>query len=773
MINHVIKIWKKQTMSNSFDHFLATSLNIKQKEAVLPKDGVMVVCAGAGSGKTRVITARIANLIINHNVPADSILALTFTNKAAKEMKERVAQFLPHQTKLPFVGTFHSYCLKTLKSNPNLIKFPQFSLIDQDDKDKLIKNIIKRANLNKNFNAKSISSAISRLKNEATSFKQVEILCQEDAILSDLYKQYEIEKSKGCCFDFDDLLLHTLELFNNIEFKERFQNKISHILVDEYQDTNIVQHALLKKMSLLNTSNNNNNNLSVDSLCVVGDEDQSIYSWRGANVSNILNFSKEFPNSTSITVEQNYRSVKPILDVANAVITYNSYRNPKKLWSEKDAKDRVRILACNSSTQEAHAVAHFLKEMQQKESLSSCAILYRSHYQSRSIEEALIKNSVPYKIVGGIQFYERLEIKDLLAYLRLIINPQDRLAFSRVINTPLRGLGDKFQEQFFDYWDNEPFLTFKETAQRFISSNLLNTSKIHKLEQFLEVFKDLTPENKTSIALKYILEKTNYKDYLEKKFEKEEVKVKKENIKEFIEGISYFEAQHPDRNIDSFLEEVSLLQELQKTKDPNSNLASLMTFHAAKGLEFDTVIIVGLEEGILPSSRSLYEADSLEEERRLFYVGLTRARERVLLTRANQRFSYGQLSDQHPSRFLDELDHSHTQITSCNFWDAYQFENYFNCWLSGETHKPLFDINSITTPEYVNKNSQNRNDIDTKIQKNDNPNVSNSWKKFQTVKHAKFGIGIIEQVEQKKDKTFLSIRFKDGIKKLDSSFITV
>lgn len=742
-------------MSNSFLHFLAESLNEKQKSVVEPKNDILAVCAGAGSGKTRIITARIANLIINHNVLPENILALTFTNKAAKEMKERVAKFLPNQVKLPFVGTFHSYCLKTLKSNPNLIKFPQFSLLDESDKDKLIKAIIKKLNLSKNFSSKSISAAISRAKNESTSFKQLQLICQEDPILSNFINSYESEKAKSFCLDFDDLLLHTIELFNNPEFQEKFQNNIKHVLVDEYQDTNIIQHELLKKMCLQNKK------FALDSLCVVGDEDQSIYSWRGANVDNIINFSKDFLDCKSITVEQNYRSVKPILDAANSVIKYNNYRNAKKLWSDKEAKDRIRILGCSSPNQEGRAISYFLKELQNKENLNSCAILYRSHYQSRLLEEALIKESIPYKIVGGIQFYERQEIKDLLAYLKLIINPQDRVAFSRVINIPQRGLGDKFEELFYEHWDSEPFFNFKEVCIKLIYNKLINLNKSLKLKEFLEAFDNFSAQDKTSTILKSILEKTKYKEFLDNKFEKDEAKAKRENVKEFIDSICYFESQE-NKNLEEFLEEVALLQELQQNKSSNSNLVSLMTFHAAKGLEFDNIIIAGLEEGVLPSSRSMFESDNVEEERRLFYVGITRARERVLLTHSSYRFTYGQMMDQRPSRFIDELDANFIQQDKSNYWDIEQTQEYFNNWLEGKNSKITFDISDLPKPSYLKENKKT-------IKQKSN---SSNWRQYQTVKHSKFGVGVIQQIEEKSDKIFLTIRFSSGIKKLDSSFIS-
>lgn len=660
-------------MHANLELFLKNSLNDEQKKVVEPQNGIHLVCAGAGSGKTRVITARIAYLISKHNIPAESIVALTFTNKAAREMKERVVSFIGSES-VPYVGTFHSYCLKLLKKYSGLLNLQQFSIIDSSDQEKLVRSLINKFGLNKKITCKNIISLVSKVKNEAVTKAEREKFYEYDPLFKQIYQAYEQEKSVAQCLDFDDLIVKTLELFQtNKFFKETFQNQIKHVLIDEYQDTNKIQHELLKEMANLG-----HKNFVLDSLCIVGDEDQSIYSWRGANVSNIINFNKDFINTKLVTIEQNYRSVQPILTTANTLIKNNSFRNEKKLWSNRNANDRVRLMEFTSGYQEAQALAMFIKKIK---NLDSCAILYRSHFQSRSIEEALIRNSVPYKIIGGVQFYDRLEIKDLMGYLRLISNPYDRIAFSRVINCPTRGLGEKFEEIFYNLWDNQPFSKFYEIVQQLLDSKTLNKTQTSGIKSFIEIFQDLKSSDKPSIILESIIKRTNYYQYLKDSFDPTEYETKKDNVKEFLNGVNYFEDQNQNANLDIFLEEIALFQDQINTAIDDNECVKLMTLHAAKGLEFDTVVLAGLEDGVLPSTHSLYEPERLEEERRLLYVGITRAKERVLITYAKCRYTFGQMSEQKASRFIAELPQDIIQFTKCDFWNNYQFEIYFSDWL--------------------------------------------------------------------------------------------
>ena len=662
-------------LKKNFDSFLTTSLNDQQLKAVQQKNGSILVIAGAGSGKTRVITARIANLIINENVQPHAIVALTFTNKAAKEMQERITKFLDSKKNLPFIGTFHSYCLQLLKKNQHLLDTPFFSILDDDDQLKLLTGIINRFGLKKEVSAKELSYQISRLKTHVVDAQTMDDLYKNNPLTHQLFNAYEQERKASKCLDFDDLLLEGFKLFaNNKEFKKEMQDLVRHILVDEYQDTNILQHELLKQMA------KNRKGCAVDSICVVGDEDQSIYSWRGATIANILNFKHDFSNTSIIKIEQNYRSVQPILDIANHVIQHNRERTPKKLWSERKGKDRIRTLACLSEYQEGDVIAQFVKTVQNVQKTNEIAILYRTHFQSRTIEEALIKNSIVYKIIGGTQFYERKEIKDLLAYLRLIVNPFDRASFFRVINAPTRGLGDKFEELFYARWHHEPFLTFHEVAFKLIAENEVAKTKKTALEQFLRVFEAIQSTDTPSKALETIIQRTGYLGYVKDSYDTEEATTRIENIQELLSALQHFETNNIS-TITQFLDEVALMQEKLSEKEEHKKAILLMTLHAAKGLEFDTVILAGLEDGLLPSSRSSIDLEKLEEERRLFYVGITRAKERLLLTRARFRYAFRNMTDQQPSRFLDEIPEELVSVEDCSYWKSPQMHDYFNTWL--------------------------------------------------------------------------------------------
>lgn len=733
-------------MDNSFNQFINQSLNDQQREAVKPKNGILQVIAGAGSGKTRVITSRITNLIVNHNVHPSSIVALTFTNKAAKEMKERISLFLKDSVHMPFVGTFHSFCLRLLKSNPSI--FPNFSMMDEDDQIKLIKKLIEKHNLDKKITPKQVISYISKIKNDLSD-NETEAFGFD--IYQELYHMYEQEKEIARCLDFDDLILKTLNLFDKKEdFKQNFQNRVKHILVDEYQDTNKIQHQLIKFMTL-----NTDKQFAVDSLCIVGDEDQSIYSWRGAHVQNMLDFKKDFAASNIITIDQNYRSVQPILSIANKVIENNSLRNIKKLWSQKNGNDAARLIFCSSNYQEAEAIALFIK--QSKTNLGSHAILYRSHAQSRSIEEALLRHTLPYKIIGGIQFYERLEIKDLLAYLRLIVNPYDRLAFSRIINVPARTFGPKFEEQLFNFWDQNTDLDFTEIIRSAMSSDRINQSKVEKLSQFLDIFEDLKPESLISDCINQILRRTGYFSHLDQTFEKDEADTKKENVKELLNAARYFE-ENDKPTVQHFLEEVALIKEINEQNE-NKESVYLMTLHAAKGLEFDITVLAGFEDGLLPSSRSFPQADMIEEERRLLYVGITRAKEKLLITSSKFRNNYGKTQEQTISRFFNELDHQYITTHDLSRANIYDIEEYFQDWLSAKQYKSIGFEEKIISKKPVEE---------SKIE-----HTSIGWKNYQAVIHNVFGVGIIQKVEKRNESTFLTIKFKVGLKKLDASFIKI
>ena len=783
---------------STFNDFLKTALNEPQRQAVTTKNQAILVVAGAGSGKTRIITARIAHLILNEAVLPSSIVALTFTNKAAGEMRERISSFLQDTQRLPYVGTFHSYCLLLLRTNPHLTEHQTFSILDSDDQESLLKRIIKQYNLEKRITASAMIHQISQLKNK---------LLQEDDVFiqplfKDIYVAYEEEKRRSNCFDFDDLILKMLHIFKtNREFVARFQHKVRHLLVDEYQDTNLVQHELLKCMGLMPELDDAPQTIALDSICAVGDEDQSIYSWRGAAVTNMLKFKDDFAPVELVKIEQNYRSAQPILKAANAVIEHNAVRTPKNLWSDKKAINRILCITAQSEYQEADSVTAVLEQIPKTIKRNNIAILYRTHFQSRSVEEALMQRSIPYKIIGGIRFYERKEIKDLLAYLRLIANPFERTSFFRIINTPNRGLGQKFELDAQEFWTRNPMLNFTQMLQQFTTSPeaALGAVRRQAVQDFLELFEGLTSTHKTSYLLSEILKRTEYQNFLRTSLESHESETKLENIRELTHSIKYFEQKETTTNepptLETFLHEIALMQEKLTSEEGLENCVQMMTLHAVKGLEFDVVIIVGLEEGLLPSTRSLHSTTALEEERRLFYVGITRAREYLVILHAESRTTYGQVADQLSSRFLSEIPEnlmtpikakyqhpSQTRSMLQNFFGGTMQTNsvmtFGTATQSSSFQKPT-SYNAKAAP-FKNKTLPQARpfSIPKKPGASDNTlrsqpeSISCIWKKNAAISHNTFGVGIVKSVEKKEDDQFyVTAIFACGEKKVLSTFL--
>ncbi len=763
----------------SFKDFVANNLNPSQQEAVTPESGALLVIAGAGSGKTRVITARITNLILEKGAHPHSIVALTFTNKAAGEMRERIFKFLGTQKEMPFVGTFHAYCLQLLRTNPQLLPFPHFSILDADDQQSIIKNLIKKFNLEKQVNASQLGFQISSMKNstDETSFTQ--------PLLKEIFHAYEAEKAAAHAFDFDDLILNVLRLLKtNKPFRDSLQSRIRHVLVDEYQDTSTVQHDLLKNLVL-----NSDSKVAIESVCAVGDEDQSIYSWRGANVTNMIKFREDFKPVSLIKIEQNYRSANNILQAANSVISNNKLRNPKNLWSEKKGTNRILHLQCRSGDQEAEAIAHALKNLPEGTSLGEVALLYRTHYQSRSLEEALIYHGIPYKIVGGLRFYERKEIKDLLAYLRLLVNPYDRLSFMRILNTPTRGLGKKCETEILSAYNRYPFADFKELLRQLPldKSADLSAAHLNGLNKFVDLFDGIDAIDVPSNILNTVLERTDYEDFLKTTLDAKEADDKLQNINELSRAIEAFEKniQHDKASFESltgekssstllelFLHDVALLQE-RNDKDQTDKQAQLMTLHAAKGLEFELVIITGLDDGILPSTKSLNSNAELEEERRLFYVGITRAKEFLLLLSAHTRNVYGYFADQVRSRFVHEIKQEFVKSIDIDRSPAWQVSQIISEWLlkkaiaapvptlttyaKSKKQAPITSSTPSSTPSF------------TAAKKTENT----PWCKNQRVMHKQFGQGIVMEVEKiSANEYYISAVFKVGRKKILSTFLT-
>lgn len=722
-----------------FNHFFQQFLNEAQQQAVQPKEGILLVTAGAGSGKTRVITSRIVNLMLNHSVSASAILALTFTNKAAAEMKERIERFLPNNSSLPFIGTFHSYCLLLLKIHGHFLGLDTFTILDSDDQLQLLNTLIKRHHLEKRISAKNLASFISSYKNSLRSTKTAEY---QDPLVMQLMQHYEQEKKLSKSLDFDDLLLETLTLFEKHSvFKYQFQQRIKHVLVDEYQDTNLIQHELLKHMTL------NEKQFCSESLCVVGDEDQSIYSWRGATVANILHFKKDFAATKTIKIEQNYRSVQPILDIANAVIENNTNRNPKRLWSDKPGSNRAYSIACISAHQEGLCITQFLTI---HKDLRNVAILYRAHYQSRVIEESLIRQSIAYRIIGGIQFYERKEVKDILAYLRLIANPFDRVAFFRVINCPTRGLGQKFEQDFYALWEQQPLYSFIDVAQELLANGSLTGTKKKSLHDFVEIIKSARPDEQPAVCIERIVQQVQYYTYLKENFDLQEAVAKIDNIKELQRGAAYAQ-EHGSTTLHQFLHEVALMQEkASKSHDESHDHVQLMTVHAAKGLEFKTVIIAGLEEGLFPSTHAQYSPEALEEERRLFYVAITRAQERILLTSSRYRALYGTVTEQKASRFIQEIPEKLLKKMDGSQWTGAHYAALFSQWLDNKA-PTVFTFKTASPASSAI--------------------ATHGWYKNQRVSHPTFGIGIIKEIEKRAQDIYIAAQFPTGLKKVKASFL--
>lgn len=801
---------------NTFNEFLNKNLNEPQKMAVQSQDPATLVIAGAGSGKTRVITARIANLILNEDADPSSIVALTFTNKAAGEMKERIASFLGTAKRLPFVGTFHSYCLLLLRRNASLLPFPEFSIIDSDDQVEMIRKIITKNALTKFVTASQACYQLSTHKNNLLT-KQAEDLVPP--FIRDIYREYEIEKAAAHCFDFDDLLIQGLNLFSkHADFRNIFQKRVRHLLVDEYQDTSVVQHQLLQYMAL-----DAENKFAIKSLCAVGDEDQSIYSWRGATVANMLSFQRDFSPVSVIKIEQNYRSVQPILDAANHLIDNNRLRNPKNLWSEKEAKNRILIGHCRSGEQEASAIARFIQSVaaDKKKKLSDIAILYRTHFQSRQIEEALIYHSIPYKIIGGLQFYERKEIKDLLAYMRIISNPFDKISLFRAINCPARGLGPKFEQDVMDAWAENPFLDFKQILKLLKESQPMG--KQVSIGDFLRVFDGLNNSMLPDKVIEKILKETDYLGYLRQNYDPREAEAKIENVKEFLVSAQLFEKKvasslemsmsqtsysPPDdpfgdfsvptgATLENYLYDIALLQE-KLAQNENSDKVQMMTLHAAKGLEFEAVIISGLDEGLLPGSKSLNTSEALEEERRLFYVGITRAQEHLLLFTTSYRNSYGQIVEQVASRFLSEIPSKLVYKVDFEKMLGMQITQALESWFVGRAmpssvmtfSKP--EKSAYAKPSYPTQKSSfsgsrhsatssklsSNSPVSNKISDLNKTNNSDSeiqmggWRSGLMVTHKKFGPGVIVKVEKNTEDFYLTVAFKCGQKKLLASYVS-
>ena len=625
-------------------------LNDKQYEAVVNTEGPCLVIAGAGSGKTKVLTHKIAYLIQEKNIAPWNILAITFTNKAANEMKERIASLVGEQAKDLWMGTFHSICVKILRSHIDRIGFnSSFIIFDSSDQRTLIKRCIKELNLDdKMFSDRGVQSEISNVKNEMLEPDQYALRVKGDfrkEKISEIYEKYQRYLKENNAIDFDDIINFTIKILNeNPDIKEYYSNKFKYVLVDEYQDTNKAQFTLVKLFA------ENNGNITV-----VGDNDQGIYSFRGADISNILNFERDFKGTKIIKLEQNYRCTGNILKIANSVIKNNETKYEKKLWTENEVGNLPKIYSASDEYDEGRFIVEQIEHLRRQDGYkySDFAVLYRMNTQSRAIEQILSREGIPYKVVGGLKFFERKEIKDIVCYLRLIQNPMDNLSLIRIINEPKRGIGkaslDKIQDLAIEN-ETSMYEIIKNADMYMLNRVFLNSREFVNTIEELRAKKD---EMRVSELIKTTLKKTGYMDALkeEKTIESEN---RIENLEEFLTVAMEFEKEEVDNSLSNFLEGMTLSSDIDNVDDTQESV-TLMTLHSAKGLEFPVVFLVGMEEGIFPGYKSIGDESALEEERRLCYVGITRAKENLFLSCSKQRTTFGSTTHNMVSRFIEEI----------------------------------------------------------------------------------------------------------------------
>ncbi|MFR9278149.1 MAG: ATP-dependent helicase [Ezakiella coagulans] len=611
-------------------------LNESQYEAVVNTEGPVLVLAGAGSGKTRVVTYKIAYLVKEIGINPFNILAITFTNKAANEMKERAEELLERSINGMWIGTFHSICVRILRKHYS----SNFTIYDTQDSVNLIKRIIKDRNLDSDqFKPKSIKNRISDFKNKGMGVKEFQEFAGSDfylKIVGEIFFDYEAAMKEANALDFDDLLLKTVKIFEaNPSVCEEYSSKFDYIFVDEYQDVNDIQYKFIKAISHVH------NNLTV-----VGDENQSIYAFRGANLENILNFERDFKGAKVIYLNQNYRSTKSILDAANHLILNNPQKYKRELLATKADDEKVKCYNLMTGDDEAYKVLEIIENLKDSgEKYSDIAILYRTNNQSRAFEDVFVRNSIPYEIIGGIRFYDRKEVKDVLAYLKLLNNPFDSVSFERIVNTPRRGVGPKTLGDLNEY----RLVTGKDYFETL--SDIGTKSAKQFGEDFIKI-KEVMNDVSLSELVDIVLEKSEYlKELKVSKNPEDESRV--QNVYEFVSYVKEYENKNPESELSEMLNEISLLSDIDQSKEEDKVV--LMTVHSSKGLEFRNVFVVGLEEGLFPSRMSMEDEKDVEEERRLFYVALTRARDRLFLTSADSRMIYGQTIYSKNSRFLEEI----------------------------------------------------------------------------------------------------------------------
>lgn len=712
------------------------NLNDRQREAVENTDGPMLILAGAGSGKTKVLTTKIAYCLEKELCSKYEILAITFTNKAAKEMKERVENILQEDVDSMWIGTFHAICSRILRVEIERIGFERnFTVYDRADQISLVKECLKDMGVDpKNVEIKNEINTISRLKNAGATEKNID---KEDFDINlstftmELFQKYEHKLKRYNSLDFDDLIVKTNLLFEeNPDLREKYSERFKYVFVDEYQDTNDTQYKLIKNLVSKN-----------DNICCVGDSDQSIYGWRGANIQNIQNFEKDFKNAKVILLEQNYRSTQPILDLANTVIKNNSLRKDKNLWTAKNEGDMPIYRRMYSDLDEADQVVQWIEQERYRQNpYEEMAILYRTNAQSRLFEEKLNRLGIPNRVVGGLKFYDRKEIKDCVSYLRIVENLNDNMALNRIINEPKRGIGKTTMDKLLQYSQARGISMMEYIKNTDLPDFSNATAK--KLQEFYYLIKSF-PKDDLNVAelMEYILDKTGYRANLEKSTNRDD-KTRLENIDEYISSLYQFVQDNPDKNLREYLETSSLMTDLDKTDD-NTKGVSMMTIHAAKGLEFDVVFFTGLEEGTIPSRVD----EDVEEERRLCYVAITRARKKLYITSVQSRRRFNEFQTKAESRFIEEMENKYKDESPNK---EVSFRESFNT-------KVVDDYRTEASASITKKQNA--------VTKN-----NEKYRAGDKVSHKKFGTGVIVGIVEKENGDELTINFdKKGLKKLNSS----
>ena len=737
------------------------TLNPAQREAVEKTEGPVLILAGAGSGKTRVLTTRIGHLIEDKGVQPANILAITFTNKAANEMRERVEETLDSDASDMWISTFHSCCVRILRKDINRIGYNRsFVIYDSADQVTLVKDCLKELNLSdKVFEPKVIISTISGAKDKLYDPKQFKAMHMNDNRMSkiaDVYALYQDRLKRNSALDFDDLIFKTVELLkSDKEVLDYYRNRFKYIMVDEYQDTSKAQYQFI---NILDKEHQN--------ICVVGDDDQSIYGWRGADIRNILEFEKDYDNVHVVKLEQNYRSTQIILDAANTVISNNIERKRKRLWSEKKEGELIKIQVAQDEIEESDFVADMIAKIsrEQNRSYKDFAILYRANAQSRSVEDALNRGQIPYNIYGGTKFYERKEIKDLIAYLRVIQNPQDDISIKRIINIPRRGIGLRTIEKIEDRASLKQESIYSVLIDIETNSEI-STKARNSISEFVDnvigTLRTMSEVYPVSKLIEKLIESIDYYGYIDElyKGDKEEAEERKDNVKEFISVAMEFEQTSEEKDLETFLTGVALTSE--SSEEEEIDKVSLMTIHTSKGLEFPVVFIVGMEDGLFPIARAVRSMNDseIEEERRLCYVGITRAKEILYLTLTQKRTLYGKTNPSIASRFMEELPKECIErLNSAEKELSYSKANY-NV-LDKYKQKYMNTINKTAVAKQVNATIKN-NEKETNI---------DDIKPGARVHHPKFGVGTVVGMMG----TDVTIAFEQqGIKKINKEYTTL